>query len=708
MFEKLRSSNKLQLNCGHRLKRHKGKFTRQICVLFWSVLVLSTAVQVSAETLIADDFDGPQSGILAPIQWFELECDLRRTMQGELAVDGFTFLVFGFEHKPEFINNTGGFVVELEVTGIPNKGWAGIGIGKETGHIEEADIGLILQSDMVTNKKDRFYRRGQGRDIETEYIEGQKIRIVITTYDVGNTPTYRHWWLFGTDLSSYKRIEDRDKVTAGDDIGVTDKGASADIYFGDKLIISNYKFEWDRGETFLHLAGQGKGGAFFDNLKITQAEPAVEFASADSSAKESDSPVLVDVILKRPRAGWTYAVDYDITGGTAANGEDFIAASGSLTFEPGQTKKTIAIPVIDDGIDEFDETIKIKLKNPKGEFLYIGPNKKHIHTIIGSGPLVTFDKASARVHENADRIEIPVSLSHTCSKNVIVNYEVSSGNAENGKDYKVGGSKLRFNPGQVRQNIVLNVIDDSDSENSLDETLTLTLNSPQNARLGKISRFRCGIIDNERGIEFDGGVWTPEINKHSLKNGKPMLLVNDADELIWTPTYGAHLTVELPEKDLSDPGDIAEYSWLYMSDGTTGGSGLRNLYETWGSGDLRWNLFDSKSNLGYHIRCSPHVPVDAWAGFWGAFTGPGSEPRLRQAKTYYGNGQPVGQFTPIVFRLERKDSKTVVYSVTLNGITQTLIHDDPVRQPQKINAMSLEFANPRPFSRIVWAKHRKQ
>jgi len=135
---------------------------------------------------------------------------------------------------------------------------------------------------------------------------------------------------------------------------------------------------------------------------------------------------------------------------------------------------------------------------------------------------------------------------------------------------------------------------------------------------------------------------------------------------------------------------------------------MRNLYETWGSGDIRWNMFDSKSNLGYHIRCSPQVPADAWAGFWGPFTGPGAEPGLRQAKPYYGNGQPIGQFTPIVFRLERRDSKTVVFSVTLNGITQMLIDDASEKQPKKINAMSLEFANPRPFNRIVWAKNGKQ
>jgi hypothetical protein len=519
---------------------------------------------------------------------------------------------------------------------------------------------------------------------------GQKIRIVITTNDVGTT---------GAD-------------------------ASANIYFGDTLIVSNFSFQWDRGPTYLCF--NAKPRAYFDNIKVSQAEPAVEFASAYSAAKQSDSPVLVDVILNRPRAGWTYAVDYDIADGTAANGEDFILSSSSLTFEPGQTKKTIAIPIINDRTDEYDETIKLKLKNPKGEFLYIGPNKNHTHTIIGSGPLVTFDEASTRVRENAGRIEIPVSLSHTCSKNVTVSYEVTSGNANKGTDYKIAGSKLHFAPGQVTQNIVLNIIDDNDSENSIDETVTLTLNSPQNARLGKTSRHRCGIIDNEPGIEFDGAVWIPMIDKLSLRNGRPLLFVNNAGQLEWQPTYAAQITVKLPEKDLSDPGDIVEYKWLFKGEGTPGGSGMHNLLERWGSGDFRWGVYDSngkpvdiqiryhRSNdmfkyyFGYHFRSSPHVPPEAKAGSWGKRRPGENETGLLSSwikkMNYFGNGHPIGKFAPLIIRLERKNSKTVVFSVTQNGVTQTLIDNDPDQQPRKIDAMAINFPNPRAFRKVVLAK----
>jgi hypothetical protein len=39
-------------------------------------------------------------------------------------------------------------------------------------------------------------------------------------------------------------------------------------------------------------------------------------------------------------------------------------ASGTLTFTAGQTSKNVAITVVDDALDEANETIQITLSNP--------------------------------------------------------------------------------------------------------------------------------------------------------------------------------------------------------------------------------------------------------------------------------------------------------------------------------------------------------
>jgi hypothetical protein len=57
----------------------------------------------------------------------------------------------------------------------------------------------------------------------------------------------------------------------------------------------------------------------------------------------------------------TIQVSYGTADGTAQAGSDFAAVSGKLTFAPGETTKTILVPVIDDGLAEPDETFFVDL-----------------------------------------------------------------------------------------------------------------------------------------------------------------------------------------------------------------------------------------------------------------------------------------------------------------------------------------------------------
>ncbi len=55
------------------------------------------------------------------------------------------------------------------------------------------------------------------------------------------------------------------------------------------------------------------------------------------------------------------------TAGTAGPGEDFQPASGTLSFAPGETAKTISIPIADDPGFELDEHFDVTLANAQGD-----------------------------------------------------------------------------------------------------------------------------------------------------------------------------------------------------------------------------------------------------------------------------------------------------------------------------------------------------
>jgi len=88
---------------------------------------------------------------------------------------------------------------------------------------------------------------------------------------------------------------------------------------------------------------------------------------ADASVKEGDAGTTMlsfPVTLTKP-VTWAVSLTYATADGSAAAPSDYTAAGGStITFAPGETSKTIAVPVKGDTAVEPDETFTVSLSNP--------------------------------------------------------------------------------------------------------------------------------------------------------------------------------------------------------------------------------------------------------------------------------------------------------------------------------------------------------
>src|SRR5690606_35996465 len=60
-------------------------------------------------------------------------------------------------------------------------------------------------------------------------------------------------------------------------------------------------------------------------------------------------------------SGRSVSVNYATSNGTATAGSDYTATSGTLTFTPGQTTKTITVPIANDTQPESSETFTVTL-----------------------------------------------------------------------------------------------------------------------------------------------------------------------------------------------------------------------------------------------------------------------------------------------------------------------------------------------------------
>ena len=99
----------------------------------------------------------------------------------------------------------------------------------------------------------------------------------------------------------------------------------------------------------------------------------------DAVVDEKDGNALVSVLLGGPggqASNSTVSVHYATADGTATAGSDYSAVSGTLSFAPGQTAKTIAVPITDDASVEGQEGFFLDLSAPGNATIADGTRRR--------------------------------------------------------------------------------------------------------------------------------------------------------------------------------------------------------------------------------------------------------------------------------------------------------------------------------------------
>lgn len=210
--------------------------------------------------------------------------------------------------------------------------------------------------------------------------------------------------------------------------------------------------------------------------------PTVRFNNGNATIAENVLLATLTVSLNTA-SGRQVRVDYARDNTDTADDGEAVLVSGTLTFDPGQTTKTIVIGIVNDNIDEDNETVVTKLTNAVNATLGTA-----VHTLTitdNDTATVTFQNASMTVDEDdAGTVNLIVRLATPSSKTVTVPYSRNGNStATNGDDYTMAASPLVFQPGTTQLAIAVSVADNSPGSES-DERLVVDLNTPTNAPLG--------------------------------------------------------------------------------------------------------------------------------------------------------------------------------------------------------------------------------
>ena len=102
------------------------------------------------------------------------------------------------------------------------------------------------------------------------------------------------------------------------------------------------------------------GRKLSQSVSVTVNGP-VAFSVADGRVEENDGALLAFTVTLNRAETERLTVDYATSDGSAQAGVDYAAARGTLTFAPGETEKTVEVTVLDDSLDEGEETLTLTL-----------------------------------------------------------------------------------------------------------------------------------------------------------------------------------------------------------------------------------------------------------------------------------------------------------------------------------------------------------
>jgi Ca2+-binding RTX toxin-like protein len=247
----------------------------------------------------------------------------------------------------------------------------------------------------------------------------------------------------------------------------------------------------ESSEQFFVQLSNPINGLLVDNLAIgtIQNDDAV-ITVAPASAAETDTGVttltftieLLDPFGSPITSVNTITVNFATSDGTAVNtgaNPDYIATTGTVTFNPGVTSQTVDVMVIGDTNLEPDETVVLNLSgaiDSEGNTVAIADSMPS-GLILNDETSISIDSVSA-LEGNSPTMtafDFTVSLAQPNANIVTVDVDALSGTAISGSDFVANSTTVTFNPGETSRTVTVQVIGDGSFE--ADEQFTMQLSN---------------------------------------------------------------------------------------------------------------------------------------------------------------------------------------------------------------------------------------
>ena len=319
----------------------------------------------------------------------------------------------------------------------------------------------------------------------------------------------------------------------------------------------------DRGETLqvsLTGASTGTRTVTVDDTASVETEitdSGTVTVSVDDAEGDEGAAVSFEVELTGA-VGSVVEVEYETSNGSGegdAGASDYTAASGTLTFRPGEAlMQTFTVDTTEDTLDEPDEEFTVTLTG------VTVPAGVTVQTTAATGTIRDDDELSAAVSRAAASVaegqwvEFPVTVSDgTSTADVVVAYTVG-GSASEGTDYTKPSGELTIATPATSGTISIETLDDGVLDRG--ETLQVSLT-------GASTGTRTVTVDDTASVETeitDSGTVTVSVDDAEADEGAAVSF-----EVELTGAVGSVVEVEYETSNGSGEGDAGASDYTAAS-----------------------------------------------------------------------------------------------------------------------------------------------
>ena len=305
---------------------------------------------------------------------------------------------------------------------------------------------------------------------------------------------------------------------------------------------------------------QGVGTINNDDVQVSVGDVALPEGHSGTTAFD------FSVTLSGPKNDLTLTVDWATQNAGAVAPGDFTAASGTVTFLPGETAKTVTVQVVGDLALEGNEGFLVNLSNPGncslGDFQGTGV----INNDDVAGVLSIDDLSLPEGQSGTTAFAFTVNLSAPSVSTVTVQFATANDTAMAGQDYAAGSGSVSFAPGEIAKTVTVNVIGDAVTE--CDETFFVNLTGSggaliaDNQAIGTIEDDEnptCPDLDGDCSRDSAcGGADCDDLNPDTYKGA---VEINDGLDNQCAGDYGWGIVDEIASLGFWPPTDITKLSW---------------------------------------------------------------------------------------------------------------------------------------------------